>query len=125
MARAQAPNPIANLFIAPDGRNFNHFTPPGFDPDPVLLFVASSVVITLNQRDNLILTIKQFEQPAFGTPSACQDITSDVAWRHAFNDKLALTAGFRAYGGDWEPPVMREDWIFTPSAALSYKHNTH
>ncbi len=114
-----------NLFIGPDWRNFNHLTPPGFDPDPVLLFVDASMVITLTKNDTLIVTVKQFEQPAFGTPSAYADITYDVTWRHVFNSKLAATAGFRAYGGEWEPPVRRKDWIFTPSVALAYKYNPH
>jgi len=114
-----------NLFIGPDWRNFNHLTPPGFDPNPVLLFVDGSAVVTVTKADTVTLTVRQFEQPAFGTPSAYQDITYDVTWRHSFSDKLAATAGFRAYGGVWEAPVMRKDWIFTPSVLLAYKHNAH
>ena len=30
-------------------------------------------------------------------------------------------AGFRAYAGDWQGPVNREDWIFTPSAGVTWK----
>ena len=89
------------------------------------LFVDGSVVITPTKSDNVILTVKRFEQPAFGTPSAYEDITYDVTWRHTFNDKLAASAGFRAYGGVWEAPVMREDWIFTSSASVAYKHDAH
>ena len=114
-----------NLFIGPDWRNYNHNTPPGFDPDPVLLFVESSLVITPTKNDTVVLTVKQFEQPAFGTPSAYQDITYDVIWRHAFGAKFTAAAGFRAYGGVWEPPVMRKDWIFTPTVSLAYKPNAH
>ncbi len=114
-----------NVFIGPDWRDFNHHTPPGFKDHQVELFVDGSAVITLTKSDSVILTAKRFEQPAFGTPSAYEDITYDVTWRHTFSDKLAATAGFRAYGGVWEAPVMREDWIFTPSASLAYKHDAH
>jgi hypothetical protein len=114
-----------NLFIGPDWRDFNHHTPSGFQDHQVKLFVDGSMVITPTKSDSLILTAKQFEQPAFGTPSAYEDITYDVTWRHTFSSKLAATAGFRAYGGAWEKPVLREDWIFTPSASLAYKHDAH
>jgi hypothetical protein len=114
-----------NLFIGPDWRNFNHRTPPGFDPDPVKLFVDGSAVITVTKADTLTVTVKQFEQPAFGTPSAYEDITYEIAGRHRFNDKFTATAGFKAYGGDWEAPVRREDWIYTTSATLAYSHEKH
>jgi len=114
-----------NLFIGPDWRNFNHRTPPGFDPDPVKLFIDGSAVITVTKADTLTVTVKQFEQPAFGTPSAYEDITYEIVGRHRFNDKFAAAASFKAYGGDWEAPVAREDWIFTPSASLSYARDKH
>ena len=85
-----------NLFIGPDWRNFNHSTPPGFDTSPTLLYVDASLVLTLTKSDNLNFTMKQFEQPAFGTPSVYADITYDVSWRHAFNPQLSAVAAFRA-----------------------------
>jgi hypothetical protein len=114
-----------NLFLGPDWRDFNHSAPPGFDTSPMLLFVDASLVLTLTKSDNLTFTMKQFEQPAFGTPSVYADITYDVSWRHAFNQQFSAVAGFRAYGGEWVPPVMRDDWIFTPSIALAYKPGAH
>jgi hypothetical protein len=114
-----------NLFIGPDWRDFNHSTPAGFADHQVKLFVDSSVVITPGKADSVTFTMRQFEQPAFGTPSAYEDITYEVAWRHAFSEKITATAGFRAYGGIWEKPVLRKDWIFTPSASLACKYNAH
>ena len=38
---------------------------------------------------------------------------------------MTAVAGFKVYGGDWQPPVNREDWIYTPSAMLSYAFNKH
>jgi hypothetical protein len=114
-----------NLFIGPDWRNFNHSTPPGFDQDMVKLYVDGSAAFTLSKVDTVLLTVKKFVQPAFGTPSAYEDITYEIAWRHRWNEKFSAMAGFKIYGGDWEPPVLREDWIYTPSASLSYAHNKH
>jgi len=112
-----------NLLIGPDWRNFGKHTAPGFDNDEVKLFIDSSSVITATKSDTVTLTVKRFEQPAFGSPSVYEDITYDVTWRHSASDKLTATAGFRAYCGDWEKPVRREDWIYTPVASLAYKHD--
>jgi hypothetical protein len=114
-----------NLFIGPDWRDFNHHTPPGFNTTPVKLFVDGSATVTLSKTDTVTLAVKQFEQPAFGTPSAYEDITYEITLRHRFNDQFTATAGFKAYGGDWEAPVRREDWIFTPGVGLTYTHNPH
>lgn len=114
-----------NLFAGPDWRNFNHRTPAGFDPDPVKVFIDGQAVLTLTKADSVTLTVKQYEQPAFGSPSAYEDITYDVTWAHRFDGQFSLQAGFRAYGGVWEEPVRREDWIYTPSASLSYVHDKH
>lgn len=114
-----------NLFIGPDYRDFNHNTPPGFKDHQTKLFIDGSAVLTVTKSDTVTITVKQFEQPAFGAPSVYEDITYDLVWRHAFGAKLAASGGFRAYGGDWEAPVSREDWIFTPSVSLAYKHNAH
>ena len=69
--------------------------------------------------------MKQFEQPAFGTPVRLRGyhLRRELAAR--LQPPILCRAGFRAYGGEWEPPVMREDWIFTPSIALAYKPNAH
>ena len=34
-------------------------------------------------------------------------------------------AGFTVYIGDWQKPVNRNDWIYTPSATASYTFNKH
>ncbi len=114
-----------NLFIGPDWRDFNHDPPDGFDSQHVKLFVDGTAVLTLTKSDTVTLTAKRFEQPAFGAPSAYEDITYEISWRHRLSEKFTSVAGFKAYGGVWESPVKREDWIFTPSAALNYKHNQH
>lgn len=114
-----------NLFVGPDWRDFNHRPPAGFDTTPRKLYVDGSAVLTLSTMDTLTLTVRRFEQPAFGAPSAYEDITYDAVWRHNFNDRLSMSAGFRAYGGVWAPPVMREDWIYTPSISLTFKRDSH
>ncbi len=107
-----------NLHLGPAYHDFDHATPSNFDGHQVLLYVDSSAVITPTARDTLTLTVKQFMQPAFGTPSAYEDITYDAVWRHRFCDHAAVKTGFRIYAGDWLHPVQRDDWIYTVSAGL-------
>ncbi len=113
------------LGLGPAYHDFDHATPSQFDEHQLLLYVDSSAVITLSAVDTLTFTVKQYMQPAFGAPSAYEDITYDAAWRHPFCNQAALKAGFRAYGGDWLHPVSRDDWIFTPSAGLDLTFSKH
>ena len=73
------------------------------------------------------MTLKstRYEQPAFSSFSMYEDTKTDLAWRHKFNDQFTTTLGFTLYVGDWEKPVNRDDWIYTPSAGLTYNYNKH
>jgi hypothetical protein len=112
-----------NLFVGPDWRDFNHRPPAGFDPTPRKAFIDGTAIFTLTSADSLTLAVKRFEQPAFGAPSAYEDITYEIFWKRNFREQFTFAAGFKAYGGVWERPVMREDWIYTPSAALTFKRD--
>lgn len=67
----------------------------------------------------------QFEQPAFSSQSVYQDIKYDLTWRHKFTDHFTAGAGFTLYIGDWQQPVNRDDWIYTPSVTASYAFDKH
>ena len=54
-----------------------------------------------------------------------EDITYEIAWKHKFDDQWAASAGFKVYAGDWQQPVNRNDWIYTPSAGLTYNYDKH
>ncbi|MBM3879734.1 MAG: hypothetical protein FJ387_08445 [Verrucomicrobia bacterium] len=114
-----------NLALGPDYRDFNHRTHPEFDDHHTKLFVDATAAITPTAKDTVTLAVKQYEQPAFGAPSAYEDMTYDLSWRHQFCPHAGVTTGFRAYGGDWMAPVAREDWIFTASAGLNIAFNKH
>ena len=109
-----------NLLGGPETRRFRTGTPAGFDRDRVLLWLDSEATITVGPRDTFNAVVRRFEQPAFTSQSVYEDITYEVTWRRKLTDHLTLATGFKAYGGDWPGPVTREDWIFTPSAALRY-----
>jgi hypothetical protein len=51
-----------------------------------------------------------------------EDITYSAVWRHKLNDHFTFGAGFQVYVGDWQAPVSREDWIYTPSASIAYSY---
>ena len=110
-----------NLFAGPDWRHFNHNPPAGFDSRPRLFYLDGSLVHQLSRNDSLTLTARRYVQPAYGAASAYTDITYQGVYRRTFNDAVSGYVGFKAYGGEWLAPVMRRDWIYTPSAGLSFK----
>ncbi len=111
--------------VGGDWRDFAHHTPVGFADHQTRLYYDASIVITPGKQDTFTVVLRQFEQPAFGSPSVYEDITWDFTWKHQFDAEWGFSGGFRAYGGDWLPPVLRDDWIFTPCATLSYTRNKH
>jgi long-subunit fatty acid transport protein len=54
-----------------------------------------------------------------------EDTKTDLAWKHKLNDHFSTNLGFTLYVGDWEKPVARDDWIYTPSAGLTYNYDKH
>jgi hypothetical protein len=103
----------------PDLRRFKK-QPAGFDRDELLWFINTSLSWLPNKRDTLTATLTRYQQPAFSSQSVYEDIVYDLTWKRQCTKRLSTTAGFRIYGGDWQAPVNREDWIYTPSASLSY-----
>lgn len=86
-------------------------------------FVDATVTFVPTERSTLIFSARRLQQPAFASHSIYEDIVYEISWKHRFGDRLVTTTGFKAYGGDWQAPVNREDWIMTPSATLSYTHD--
>lgn len=111
--------------LGPDFRSFTGDTRKGSDDHHVRLWVDATVTFLPTKSDSIVASVKQYEQPAFGSPSVYEDITYDLLWRHKFSAKLSASAGFRAYGGDWAVPVSREDWIFTPSGSVNWSITPH
>ncbi len=108
-----------NLLAGPDFRSFEK-PAVGFNPDEQLWFVNSSLSWLPAKTDSVTLTLSRYQQPAFSSHSVYEDIVYDISWRRQHTPKLVSTAGLRAYGGDWQAPVNREDWIYTPSASVTY-----
>jgi hypothetical protein len=121
------PLPWLKLAVAL-GPSFHHSTArtrADFDRDYTILFVDSAVTLLPTSKDSVIITVRQFTQPAFGSCSIYEDRTFDLAWRHTLSGQWLFGAGFRAYAGDWLSPVQREDWIYTASGQVAYTHNAH
>ena len=112
------------VLAGPDVRHFEDDIP-GFNEHEVLYFVDGFVTVQPTKQDYITFSNKRFEQPAFSSFSMYQDITYDLSWKHRFSDHWAAMAGFRLYIGDWQPPVHRDDWIYTPMAGLAYSYNAH
>ena len=97
----------------------------GFDRNELLYFIDASVSLMPSKQDTITIAARRYEQPAFSSHSVYEDIVYDFLYRHKFCDRFTAGAGFKIYGGDWQAPVNREDWIFTPSAILIYTHDKH
>jgi hypothetical protein len=112
------------IMAGPDIRQFDNEIQ-GFDSNELLYYVDASLSILPTKKDVITLSNKRYEQPAFSSFSMYEDVTYDLTWKHLFNDHWATSAGFRLYIGDWQAPVNREDWIYTPSVGLAYAYNKH
>jgi hypothetical protein len=113
------------VLAGPDIRRFDAGTPAGFNRNNLLVYWDASVTVLPDKNDTVTLKSTRYEQPAFSSFSMYQDIKTDLAWRHKFNDQLSAQIGFTLYIGDWQQPVNRDDWIYTPSAVLDYSFDKH
>ncbi|HEV2436082.1 MAG TPA: hypothetical protein VG077_08780 [Verrucomicrobiae bacterium] len=109
----------------PEIRDWADGTPAGFDRNRQLYWVDASATLTPDKSDAVTLLFRRYEQPAFSSQSVYEDITYGATWKHKFNDHWAAGAGFQLYLGDWQAPVNRNDWIYTPSAGVTYTYNQH
>jgi hypothetical protein len=109
-----------SVLAGPDVRNFSLNTPVGFDRHEMLYYVDAALSLSPGKADTVTLKATRYEQPAFSSCSVYEDIKYDLSWRHKFNKNLTAGWGFTVYGGDWQAPVNREDWIYTPNAAVTW-----
>jgi hypothetical protein len=109
----------------PDLRQFDPGTPAGFHRTEMLYYWDASVTVLPSKNDTVTLKSTRYEQPAFSSFSMYEDIKTDLAWRHKFSDQFTATVGFTLYIGDWQAPVNRDDWIYTPNATLTYAFDKH
>ena len=109
----------------PDIRRFDAGTPARFNRNNLLVYWDASVTVLPDKNDTVTLKSTRYEQPAFSSFSMYQDIKTDLAWRHKFNDQFSAQIGFTLYIGDWQKPMNRDDWIYTPNTTLTYNFNKH
>ncbi len=114
-----------NILAGPDWRDWRHGTPAGLDRSKDHLHLNASLSISPTESDVITLGAVRFLQPAFASQSMYEDVSYEITWRHSFGDAFSATAGFKAYGAEWLRPARCRDWIFTPSASLSYRHDEH
>ena len=122
-----APAPWVKLAVlaGPDVRDWQRVTPAGFARGEVTWYVDALVTLLPTKDDTITFKMMRFEQPASTSQSIYEDIRYDLVWRHKFSDKFTAGAGLTLYIGDWQAPVVREDWIYTPSLMASYAFNSN
>ena len=114
-----------NVLLGPEFRDFSDRatqTYPQFDDNEQLYYVDASIAFLPTARDTITLANRRYEQPAFSSFSVYEDITYALIWKHKLDDHFTVGAGFQLYIGDWQAPVSREDWIYTPSASVGYTY---
>ena len=109
----------ATLLAGPEWRQFAHATPAGFDRGWQRLWVDALAVLRTGARDAFSASWRQFSQPSFGSVSIYQDITFEAVWRRRWTAKVESTLRYKAYGGEWQPPALRHDWVLTPAFGLT------
>ena len=108
----------------PDFRDFSGKPIKGFDSGELLWYVDASVTVLPSSRDWIALSYRRYEQPAFSSLSMYQDIVYSLAWRRNLGDHFTVGAGFQLYIGDWQPPALRQDWVYTLSASVAYHYKS-
>lgn len=111
--------------VGPDIHHTTGVPAAGFERNYTTVWADGVVTFLLSGRDELALTWKQNTQPAFASCSVYDDITYDALFTHRFEKHWSASGGFRAYGGEWMAPTLRDDWIYTVSAKLVYVHDAH
>jgi hypothetical protein len=113
------------LLGGPEIRDWASATPAGFDRNRMDYWVDASATLMPDKKDAVTLLFRRYTQPAFSSQSIYDDITYSATWRHKFNDHFSANAGMQLYVGDWQVPVNRDDWIYTPSVGLTYAYDKH
>jgi hypothetical protein len=93
---------------------------PAFNQNKLLYYWDASATFLPTKNDTVALKSARFERPAFSSFSMYEDIKTDLTWRRQFSGQVTAAAGFTLYIGDWQLPVNRNDWIYTPNASLTY-----
>ena len=112
-----------NVQLGPEFRRFDPGPPSSFNRNELLCYADASATVLPTTADTVSVRWTRFEQPAFSSQSVYEDIKYDLAYRHKFCDQFTAGAGFTTYVGDWQTPVNRNDWIYTPSVMASYAFN--
>jgi hypothetical protein len=108
-----------NVLGGPEIRQFDSDTPRTFDRNELIYYIDAAVTLLPTAQDTIVFSNKRYEQPAFSSQSVYEDVTYDFTWKHRFSDQWTAGVGFRLNIGDWQAPVSREDWIYTPSVSLA------
>ncbi|MFT3789006.1 MAG: outer membrane beta-barrel protein [Tepidisphaeraceae bacterium] len=105
----------------PEFRNVGPNAPVGEEDTPTLGWIDATAKLKLGASDDLAFTVLQYTIPGSSGRYLDDEIQLGVLYTHRFSKTLSSTLGFRAWNGDFEGPVMRDDWIYTVSAGVDWK----
>ncbi len=110
-----------NFLVGPDFRNYCE----GADPhnDDVKIYLEGVATWKVTKADELIWTMKQWTLPAATGKTTFDDSFYDLAWKHAWGSGFSSTLAMKVLGGEWNPPVHRDDWVYAPRVVGEYELN--
>jgi len=114
-----------NLMAGPDVRSFGPNVPTSFDRHQTTVFIDFLATLTLSKADTITLSAKRFEQPGYAGQSVYQDFTSELSWRHKFNDKFSTGVGVRVLNWAFELPVVRDEWWYSGNVSATWTFSKH
>lgn len=110
----------AGITLGPEFRRYGDKVPASFGKrDRVNLFVDGTITWTSVVAGTWTVTVKQFEQPAFGGRSTYEDLVYDLNWRRKLGERWTVGAGGRAYNTDFLEPAVRNDWVYSGTVLVA------
>lgn len=112
------------------GPEVHHWINPGalpavFDQDKVYWWIDGALTWAPTARDTIILSNKRFAMSTFGGVAYFEDITYDLIWRRKVSEQLSFALSYRAYGGTFNRPTLRQDYVLTPAVQVQYRIDKH
>lgn len=113
------------FLIGPSFHRFNDSVEPFLPRNQNRVFVDASVTLQPTRWDTCTIKLGRFEEMISSACGAYEDIQYRATWEHHFGRAVSAAADFWVYRGEFEPPHLRDDTIYTPSLKVTWKINEH
>jgi hypothetical protein len=112
------------LLAGPDFRRFGSAVADDFGRFKTDVWIDGAITVSPTSNDDISFITKRSLVPSSVGHGLMDDNTYSATWKHHEGFHWLFTAGFRLYGGECDP-VRREDWLYEPSAGVTYRFDQH